>query len=82
MVATARTNVKAYYVEVKEGSFEDQFIKKYNQTTSKESSNIPRSNKIKIYPDIEFQTLEGVGGAFNEIGGEALMFLSPNRKKK
>ena len=34
-----------------------------------------RTNKIKLYPNIEFQTLEGFGGAFNEIGGEALMCL-------
>lgn len=34
-----------------------------------------RSHKIKLYPTIEFQTLEGFGGAFNEIGGEALMVL-------
>ena len=36
---------------------------------------INRKNKIKLYPNIEFQTLEGFGGAFNEIGGEALMSL-------
>ncbi|MEL0652304.1 hypothetical protein V6246_12795 [Algibacter sp. TI.3.09] len=36
---------------------------------------INRKNKIKLYPYIEFQTLEGFGGAFNEIGGEALMSL-------
>ena len=34
-----------------------------------------RTHKIKLYPNIEFQTLEGVGGAFNEIGGAALMIL-------
>ncbi|MFB9052677.1 hypothetical protein ACFFVB_06245 [Formosa undariae] len=33
------------------------------------------THKIKLYPEIEFQTLDGVGGAFNEIGGEALMSL-------
>ncbi|ALJ04725.1 hypothetical protein APS56_06100 [Pseudalgibacter alginicilyticus] len=31
--------------------------------------------KIKLYPNIEFQTLEGFDEAFNEIGGEALMAL-------
>ena len=36
---------------------------------------INRKNKIKLYPNVEFQTLEGFGGAFNEIGGEALMSL-------
>ncbi|MDO7137583.1 glycoside hydrolase family 30 protein [Algibacter lectus] len=36
---------------------------------------VNRKNKIKLYPNIEFQTLEGFGGAFNEIGGEALMSL-------
>ncbi|WP_159023923.1 hypothetical protein [Formosa sp. L2A11] len=33
------------------------------------------THKIKLYPNVEFQTLEGFGGAFNEIGGEALMVL-------
>jgi len=31
--------------------------------------------KIAVYPDIEFQELTGIGGAFNEIGGLALMSL-------
>lgn len=30
-----------------------------------------RLHKIKLYPNVVFQTLEGLGGAFNEIGGQA-----------
>ncbi len=37
--------------------------------------NVEKPSKIRLYPNIEFQTIEGVGGAFNEIGGEALMSL-------
>ena len=48
------------------------FIKEY---TPQEIENKGRIRTIKLYPDIEFQTIEGVGGAFNEIGGEALMSL-------
>lgn len=34
-----------------------------------------RVRTIRLYPEIEFQKLDGIGGAFNEIGGEALMSL-------
>ncbi|MGQ1910130.1 glycoside hydrolase family 30 protein [Marinifilum sp. RC60d5] len=33
-------------------------------------------NRIYIQPNVTFQTIEGIGGAFNEIGGEALLSLS------
>ncbi|MDZ8119072.1 glycoside hydrolase family 30 protein [Pontiella agarivorans] len=37
-------------------------------------------NKIEVMPDFTFQTIEGIGGAFNEIGGEALMSLAPEQQ--
>ncbi len=37
-------------------------------------------NRIFIQPEITFQTIEGIGGAFNEIGGEALLSL-PQKKQ-
>lgn len=36
---------------------------------------VPETHCIAIYPDKEFQTLEGIGGAFNENGGQALQAL-------
>lgn len=44
-------------------------------TPNIEGVTVKKSHKIKLYPKIEFQTLEGIGGAFNEIGGVALMTL-------
>ncbi|MEM6641427.1 MAG: hypothetical protein AAF616_00495 [Bacteroidota bacterium] len=37
---------------------------------------------IEVYPEIEFQTIEGIGGAFNEIGGEALLSLNEEQQKE
>ena len=70
---------KVYYVDLKEGANTDgKFIKEYTPSTKDKSSKEIKKSNIKLYPNIEFQTLEGVGGAFNEIGGEALMSL-PNK---
>lgn len=38
-------------------------------------------NLIYLQPEISFQTIEGIGGAFNEIGGEALAATSKNDKE-
>ena len=44
---------------------------------------IPQANSIIVfYPDIEFQEIEGIGGAFNEIGGLALMSLPESQRWK
>ncbi len=40
------------------------------------------SKNIKIYPEITFQRLSGIGGCFNEIGGEALAALSASDQKR
>ncbi|NIJ44721.1 glucosylceramidase [Wenyingzhuangia heitensis] len=42
------------------------------------SKKIMWKNIIYIKPEVEFQTIEGIGGAFNEIGAEALLSL-PNK---
>ncbi|MFI3247870.1 MAG: hypothetical protein R3Y39_01925 [Rikenellaceae bacterium] len=39
-------------------------------------------NPIQIYPDITFQSISGIGGCFNEIGGEALSCLSDKKQKE
>ena len=75
-ISNAQTNPKVYYVDLKEGqNTAVDFIKEYKYSTNLESNKVTKSSKIKLYPNIEFQTLEGIGGAFNEIGGEALMSL-------
>lgn len=37
--------------------------------------------KVTIYPQLTYQTLQGIGGCFNEIGGVALMSLPENKRK-
>ena len=67
---------KVYYVNLKEANNTGKdFIKEYKPSKDTKSNAKAKTSKIKLYPNIEFQTLEGVGGAFNEIGGEALMSL-------
>ena len=62
---------KVFYVDLKEGKeIPAQPILEYIQ-----NSNNEKAQKIVVYPSIEFQEIEGVGGAFNEIGGLALMSL-------
>lgn len=67
---------KVYYVDLNEAKTTDgNFIKEYTPSAVFDANKESKKNKIKLYPNIEFQTLEGIGGAFNEIGGEALMSL-------
>lgn len=37
---------------------------------------------VKVYPEIKYQIMKGIGGAFNEQGGDAYMGLSVNKKKE
>lgn len=67
---------KVYYVSLEEGrKVESNPIKEYK---SRFGGEVNRPKKIRVYPSIKYQTLEGIGGAFNEIGGEALMSLPKN----
>lgn len=73
IISFGQFSSKVHYVELKEGgSISGKPIKEYDT-----NSNIKpdKFSKIVLYPDIEFQTIEGIGGAFNEIGGQALMSL-------
>ncbi|WP_406683791.1 hypothetical protein N1F78_14025 [Seonamhaeicola sp. MEBiC1930] len=73
--ASAQTSAKVYYVELIEGqAIEANPIKAIEGTS--ESKGI----SVRIYPDITFQTITGIGGAFNEIGGEALMSLDEEKQ--
>ncbi|WP_372755629.1 hypothetical protein [Mariniflexile sp.] len=73
VLSFAQFSAKVHYVELKEGTA-------ISGTPIKEHISNPeikadKYSKLVLYPDIEFQTIEGIGGAFNEIGGEALMAL-------
>ena len=71
----AQNKAKVYYVELIEG----QNIEA-NPIKEMEAKSEGKGISVRIYPEITFQTIEGIGGAFNEIGGEALMSLSEEQQ--
>lgn len=74
----AQISSKVFYVELKDGAeISGSPIREYSWNAA-----IKADKKIVVYPEIQFQTIEGIGGAFNEIGGEALMSLSEEDRNK
>ncbi|MDB2385426.1 hypothetical protein N9V96_03025, partial [Polaribacter sp.] len=71
----AQKSAKVYYVQLIEG----QQIQA-NPIKEIEAKSEGKGISVRIYPDITFQTIAGIGGAFNEIGGEALMSLSEEQQ--
>ncbi|QXP65490.1 hypothetical protein [Polaribacter sp. AHE13PA] len=68
---SANSQTKVYYVALKKDvKIPALPIKEY-----KGEKGQTLGEKIAVYPDIEFQEITGIGGAFNEIGGLALMSL-------
>ncbi|WP_111707628.1 glycoside hydrolase family 30 protein [Lutibacter citreus] len=68
----AQTNaVNVFAVKLDDGIASPLF-KVENNTQDKK---VGWKNRIYIQPNVTFQTIEGIGGAFNEIGGEALLSL-------
>ena len=74
MILSAQQSAEVYYLKLSGAIKEGEIVVNKSEGKDVEAS-IHRKNKIKLYPNVEFQTLEGFGGAFNEIGGEALMSL-------
>lgn len=71
-MSVALAETKVFYVELIEGQqIPSQPIKEYAQKNADPTT----KNAATLYPEIQFQTIEGVGGTFNEIGGVALMSL-------
>ncbi|MCG9793116.1 glycoside hydrolase family 30 protein [Flavobacterium algicola] len=69
----AQFSARVHYVELKEGiSISGKPIKEHVASSELKPDKFA---KIVLYPEIEFQTIEGIGGAFNELGGAALMSL-------
>jgi glucosylceramidase len=75
-IATAKLDV--YQVTLDEG--DESPIKKIADPTTSEESDW--ENRIFVDPGKEFQTIEGIGGAFNEIGGEALLSLDQHQQNR
>jgi glucosylceramidase len=67
---------RAYSASLEKG--EEQPIKTIELKSSTEK--IEWENRIYVQPNISFQEIEGIGGAFNEIGGQALMSLDSPQK--
>lgn len=73
----AQNDALVYYVELIEGqTIQSNPIK---QTEGKSNG---KGISVRVYPEITFQTIEGIGGAFNEIGGEALMSLDETQREE
>ncbi|MBD0400024.1 hypothetical protein [Flammeovirga sp. EKP202] len=71
-------DVKMHYVTFEKG--EANPLKSLPFETTDE--NVKWGHEIVLYPNIEHQTIEGIGGAFNEIGGEALLSLPKEQQEE
>lgn len=76
ILADGQTEV--YYVSL-ERPIAANPLQKYETTTNSEAKDA--RIKITLYPQLAYQTLLGVGGCFNEIGGVALMSLPESKRK-
>ncbi len=77
-VVVAQPQHKVYYVDLKEGeAIPEQPIKEYAQ-----HSHDARPTVFNIYRDVEFQTIEGIGATFNEIGAVAWMTLGEGERER
>jgi glucosylceramidase len=74
---SVNAQTKVFYVELNK----DKEIPALPILEYKQQKEHKLGEKIVIYPDIEFQEISGIGGAFNEIGGLALMTLSEESKE-
>lgn len=71
VISYSQISANVFYVELKDiVKTPDRIIKEYPQRIHDRAT-----KTIVVYPEITFQTIDGIGGAFNEIGGEALMSL-------
>jgi len=77
MGLTVNAQTKVFYVElIKDKEISELPIKEYAQDSA-----LDYGKKLVIYPDVEFQEITGIGGAFNEIGGLALMSISKGSRE-
>lgn len=69
--AQQNLNIKMWAVSLEQGTANPLYV--VNPQPLK--TNAEWKNQIYIQPETSFQTMEGIGGAFNEIGGQALLSL-------
>lgn len=72
-------NVEISYVTLEKG--EASPVKNYKTTIDSEVK-VYQNDFIVLVPEVEFQTIEGIGGAFNENGGEALFSLTNEKQQQ
>ncbi|PKQ65009.1 hypothetical protein BZG02_04005 [Labilibaculum filiforme] len=76
-VSAQQPSVKVYAVKLDKGQANPLIEVKQDNVDGK----IAWKNRIYMQPNVTFQTIEGIGGAFNEIGGEALLSLSKKEQE-
>ncbi|MFR9603238.1 MAG: hypothetical protein SNG02_05130 [Rikenellaceae bacterium] len=77
-VSSVSAQTKVYYVSLDEGAvITPNAVKEYYQP-----QDVDGGTRVGIYPQAKFQTIDGFGGAFNEIGGEALMSLPKKARQE
>ena len=79
IVTAQKYSVEVSYVTLDKG--EASPIKKH-KTKIDPSIKVHQKDFIVLIPEVEFQTIEGIGGAFNENGGEALFSLPKMEQTK
>lgn len=77
--AIAQPSAKVFYVPLAEGvEITANPVKEHVQSGADEEN----PTKIKLYPNLKHQVIQGIGGCFNEIGGEALLSLDKSQQKE
>ncbi|WPR71135.1 hypothetical protein SLW70_14500 [Flavobacterium sp. NG2] len=78
LFAQQTSSVKLWEVPITQG--QAMPLKEIKTQYSEEK--VEWKNQIFIQPEITFQKMEGIGGAFNEIGGEALLSLKKEQQQE
>ncbi len=77
-IASVSAQTKVFYVSLSEGTtVSSDPVKEYYQP-----QDVDGGTRVGIYPNAKLQTIDGFGGAFNEIGGEALMSLPKKARQE
>lgn len=77
-ITAQKSEVKVWAVKLDHPESSPLFEVKMAPTDAKSAWN----NYIYIQPQTQFQTIEGIGGAFNENGGEALLSLPKEKQQE
>ena len=76
-VGLSTAQVKVNYVKLSEGeSYGPHSVRVFDAAAQASGKTL----NVRIYPEIRFQTMKGIGGAFNEQGGEAFVRLSESKQ--